>query len=150
MEYTIVSVCLIGLVNSAVSSFHYLALNSKVDWWMMNWKGHGSSHGPFYYCSRICFREIRESISNFSQDSHSLGQNLNPGHPNWKSGVLNTWPRHLYTEETKVIVADWWFVMFTVVQWLDVTPYCYVTATASCWNHQLKFCRYYPNMSLIW
>lgn len=74
---------ILDLLNSAVSSLHYLALNSKVDWWMVNWKGHGSSHGPFCYCPRICFREIRESISNFSQDSQSLGQNL-------KSGVLNT------------------------------------------------------------
>lgn len=36
-------------------------------------------------------------MKNLNQDRWSLGQDLNPGHPNYEAGVLNTQPRHLVT-----------------------------------------------------
>jgi hypothetical protein len=52
----------------------------------MTWK----QSWPILLLSQNFHLGKRESISNFIQDSQSLGQNLNPGHPNFKARVLNT------------------------------------------------------------
>jgi hypothetical protein len=63
---------------------------------MMNWKGFGRK---LSWCNRryypgICLEGLRKTTKNLSQDSQSLGQDLNPGPPKYNAGVLTTQPRH--------------------------------------------------------
>jgi hypothetical protein len=37
-----------------------------------------------------------ETMENLSHDSWSLGQDLNPGPPEYEAGMLTTWPRHSF------------------------------------------------------
>jgi hypothetical protein len=66
---------------------------------MMNWKGCGrSSH---YLISRyypgIFLKGLRKNTKNLIQDSWSPGRDLNPGPPEYETGVLTTQPRRSVT-----------------------------------------------------
>jgi hypothetical protein len=42
------------------------------------------------YCPIICLEELRKTTRNLSQDSRSLGQDLNLGPSEYEAGVLTT------------------------------------------------------------
>jgi hypothetical protein len=47
-----------------------------------------------YYLS-ICLEGLRNTVNSLSQDSQSLGQDLNPVPPEFEAGVLTIWLLHL-------------------------------------------------------
>jgi hypothetical protein len=59
---------------------------------IMKWKGCGRkwSWPNLRFYLGIFQEELRKTMKNFSQDSQSLGQDLNLGHPEYKAGLLPT------------------------------------------------------------
>jgi hypothetical protein len=56
----------------------------------------GIGHGLFkYYYPCNCLDGMRKTTMNLCQDCWSLDQDLNPGPPKYKAGVLTVWPRCL-------------------------------------------------------
>jgi hypothetical protein len=65
----------------------------------MNWKGCGRKRSwpNLRYYSGICQERLRKTTKNLSQDSRSLGRDLNPGRPEYEAGVLTTRSRRPVT-----------------------------------------------------
>jgi hypothetical protein len=63
---------------------------------MMNWRVcEESGHGPnLRYYPGLCLEVLSKNTRNLSQDSQSLGRELDPGPPEYNAGVLTTRPRH--------------------------------------------------------
>jgi hypothetical protein len=59
---------------------------------MMNWKRFGKNRSwpDLRYNPGIFLEELRKATRNFSQDSRSLGRDLNTGSPEYVTGVLTT------------------------------------------------------------
>jgi hypothetical protein len=60
----------------------------------MNSKGYGKKRSwpNLRYCPGICLDGLRKTTKKLSQDSKSVGRDLNPGPPDYKTGVLTTRP----------------------------------------------------------
>jgi hypothetical protein len=62
---------------------------------MMNWKGSGRKRSwpNLRNYPRICPEGLRITTKNLSQDSRSLGRDLNLGPPEYETGLLSTTPQ---------------------------------------------------------
>jgi hypothetical protein len=79
------------------SNSDYRALNGSfiTEWWIgkdLEGSGHGLILG---YDTGIFLDGLRKTMKSLDQDSQSQGRDLNLGPPEYKAGVLTTWPQHL-------------------------------------------------------
>jgi hypothetical protein len=67
--------------------------------WFMNWKRcrRKQSCPNLWDYPSICLEGLRKTTKNLSQDSQSLGWDLNHGPPKYEAGVLTTQPWRLVT-----------------------------------------------------
>jgi hypothetical protein len=88
-----------------------ISVRWKDDAWIMNWKGYGRkwSCTNLRHYPGICLERLRKTTKILSQDSRSLGQDLNPGPPEYEPGVLITWSQQCcpFVSSPLVIALKW-------------------------------------------
>jgi hypothetical protein len=74
----------------------------------MNWKGCGRKRSwpSLRYYPSIFLQELRKTTKILSQDSWSLGRDLNPGLPEYEAGVLTTQPKRSINLDLKTSYYD--------------------------------------------